>query len=228
MSFAMHNATLELRPANIVSNDELERLCANMSQGLHALAQPLTIVRSAVAALAAPGIATQKQRRYLELCTQHVERTCDLFESMQELVSASHIDPDCEPIDLREALGSVLEDRKASLRASGIELLIELPKMLPLVLGDIKRTHQALSAALDCAVSISSPGDYIELRVSIHNEFVELNLQNSGIRDRAIQATHRLKLTLAEVNIRSQHGKYECVEYPFEVFIALPLQEGLP
>ena len=130
--------------------------------------------------------------------------------------------------DLREALGSVLEDRKASLRASGIELLIELPKMLPLVLGDIKRTHQALSAALDCAVSISSPGDYIELRVSIHNEFVELNLQNSGIRDRAIQATHRLKLTLAEVNIRSQHGKYECVEYPFEVFIALPLQEGLP
>ena len=184
MSFAMHNATLELRPANIVSNDELERLCANMSQGLHALAQPLTIVRSAVAALAAPGIATQKQRRYLELCTQHVERTCDLFESMQELVSASHIDPDCEPIDLREAL--------------------------------------------DCAVSISSPGDYIELRVSIHNEFVELNLQNSGIRDRAIQATHRLKLTLAEVNIRSQHGKYECVEYPFEVFIALPLQEGLP
>lgn len=222
----MHSAALPLRPANIVESDEFERLCANISQGLHALAQPLTIVRSAMAALAAPGIAALDQKHYLDLSVQHTERTCALFECLQELVIASQIDADCEPFDLRQAIGSVMEDRNAVLHASGMELRIEVPKMFPPVQGDANRTRQALSAALDCAAAISSPGDVVEMLATVRDGFVELNLQISRIRSRAMNSLQRLNLTLAEVNIRSQQGKYAYTEDPLRIFIALPLRDG--
>jgi signal transduction histidine kinase len=224
----MHSATLELRPASVVKNDELGRFCATMSQGLHALAQPLTIVRSAVAALSAPGVSAQDQRRYMELSAQHVERTCGLFECLQELVIASQIDADCEPLEFSEAIANAIEDRDAALQASGIKLRIVMPDILPQVHGDATRTQQALSAALNIAATISSPGDVVELLATHRNGFVELNLQNDRIHGRAMNSLQRLTLALAEVNIRSQQGKYECAEDPLRVFIALPLQDGLP
>jgi signal transduction histidine kinase len=217
---------MELCPVSVVKNDDMDRFCATMSQGLHALAQPLTIVRSAVAALSAPGVTAQDQRRYLELTAQHVERTCGLFECLQELVIASQIDVNCELFELSESIANGIEDRTAALRASGIELQLKLPKVLPPVLGDANRTQQALFAALNIAAAISSPGDVVELLVSLRNGFVQLHLQNSRLHGRAINSSQRLSLALAEINIRSQQGKYECTEDPFRVFIALPQQGG--
>lgn len=224
----MHSATLELCPTTVVKDDELGRLCASMSQGLHALAQPLTIVRSAVTALAAPGVTAVDQRRYVELSTLHVERTCGLFECLQDLVIASQTEADCVPIDLSEVLADVVQDRKAVLEASGAEFRFVMPDSLPLVQGDVARTAQALSAALKIAASVSSPGDLVEFLVTPRNGFVELALQNRRVHGRRPDSSERLSLALAEANIRSQHGEYEFDEDPFRVSLALPLQDGVP
>jgi len=199
-----------------------------MSQGLHAMAQPLTILRSAVAALTAPGVTAVDRKRYLELSIQHVERTCGLFECMQELVIASQIQADCEPVDLSEVLAEVVEDQKAALETSGVALRIDTPTGLPPVQGEMARTLQALTAALKIAASVSSPGGLVELLVTVRNGFVELILQTRRVHGRLLNSAERLSLALAEANIRSQQGKYDCVEDPLRVFIALPLQDGLP
>jgi hypothetical protein len=86
---------------------------------------------------------------------------------------------------------------------------------------------QAISSALKIAASVSSPGDVVELLAKARNGFVELILQNSRINSRPLNSSERLSLALAEANIRSQQGKYDCVEDPLRVFIALPLQDGL-
>jgi len=224
----MPSATLELCPANVVKNDELGRLCAYMSQGLHAIAQPLTILRSAVAALAAPGVSALDRQRYLELSTQHVERTCGLFECLQDIVIASQMEAECEPVELSEVLAEVVNDHKASLQTTGVELRTVMPGSLPRVQGDTARTLQALSAALKVASSVSSSGDVVELLATVRNGFIEMVLQNSRNHGRAMNSSDRLSLALAESNIRSQQGKYDCVEDPLCVFIALPLQDGLP
>jgi len=224
----MPSATLEINPTTVVKNDELGRLCANISQGLHALAQPLTILRSAVAASTAPGVTPVDQRRYLELSTQHVERTCGLFECLQDLVIANQIEADRESFDLTELIAPVVEDQRAKLEASGVELRVVAPIGLPLVQGDAARTLQAISAALKITASVSSPGDLVQLLVTTRNGFVELIIQNRRIHGRRLNSSERLRLALAEANIRSQQGEYECDEDPLRVFIALPLQNGVP
>ncbi len=226
MSCGMPNATLQLCPAPVAKDDGLGRLCANISQGLHALAQPLTILRSAVAASNAPGVAPLDRQRYLELSSLHVERTCGLFECLQDLVIASQIEAECEPVELSEVLADVVEDRKTVLQTSGIELRVVAPTGTPTLQGDAARTLQALSAALKIAASVSSPGDAVELLVATRNGFVELVLQNKRIHGQALNSAQRLTLALAETNVRSQQGKYECVEDPLRVFIALPLQDA--
>ena len=224
----MHSATLELCPTAVVKDDETGRLCASMSQGLHALAQPLTIVRSALAALSAPGVTAVDRRRYLELSSQHVERTCSLFECLQDLVIASQIEADCGLVELSEVLAEVVEEQKAALEASGVALRIDTPTALPSVQGDTARTLQALSAALKVAASASSPGNLVELLVTVRNGFVELILQTRPVHGRPLNSSERLSLALAEANIRSQQGKYDCVEDPLRVFIALPLPNSVP
>ena len=224
----MRSAPLENGPSIAVRDDELGRFCATMAEGLHALAQPLTILRSAVAACMAPSVTAAGQQRYMELSTQHVERTCSLFECLQDLVMASQTEAECEAFELRELLAPVIEDQAAALRSPAIELRVNAPDALRPVLGDAARTLQALFSALTIAASVSSAGDVIELAVTARNGFVELNIQNRRIHGRRLNSSERLSLALAETNIRSQRGQYEWAEDPFRVSMALPLQGGDP
>lgn len=224
----MNSASLALCPTTVVKDDELSRLCARLSQGLHALAQPLTILRSAVAACSAPGVTPIDQRRYLELATLHMECTCRLYECLQDLVIASQMEAECEPIMLLDVLADVVHGQKVMLEAIGVELLVSMPDSLPSLQADVSRTLQALSAALMIAASVSSTGDLVEFVVSARNGYVELVLQNRRIHGRRPNSSERLSLALAEANIRSQQGEYEFDEDPFRVSFALPLQDGLP
>jgi hypothetical protein len=224
----MRSDPLENGPSIAVRDDELGRFCATMAEGLHALAQPLTILRSTVAASIAPSVTPAGQQRYLELSTQHVERTCSLFECLQELVIASQTEAECGPYELPELLAPVIEDQEAALRSSEIELRVTAPDALPPVRGDAARTLQALFAALKIAASVSSAGDVIELPVTARDGLVELNIQNKRIHGRRLNSSERLSLALAETNIRSQRGQYEWAEDPFRVSMALPLQGGDP
>src|ERR1035438_8170792 len=125
-------------------SDEQAKFLADMTAALHAMAQPLTILRSAVAAAAVPGISPVKQRRYLDLSTAQATRTCILFEYLQDLVIARQIEADCAPIDLSVMVSNAARDQKAALQGLGIELEVLRPKVLPMPFGDASRTLQAI------------------------------------------------------------------------------------
>jgi hypothetical protein len=99
----MLSETIEEVRATAVSGEEVDRFYAGLSAGLHALAQPLTILRSSIAAAGADGIELSKQRRYLDISKSEVERVCELFGSLQELMIAAQsraeqglFDPDAQ------------------------------------------------------------------------------------------------------------------------------------
>jgi light-regulated signal transduction histidine kinase (bacteriophytochrome) len=204
--------------------DERARFFTNLSEGLHAMAQPLTILRSSVAASAAPGVDATKQRRYLDLSSQQIERACSLFECLQDLVITSVIKADCAPIDLAELLATVAKDQRAVLLASGIELRVVTPTGLPTAMGDRNRALQALSAALNIAASVSATGDVVELLISTRSGYVELIVRNDRVHGRLLNSSERLSLSLAQANILSQRGQYEYAEDPFCASMTLPIQ----
>jgi hypothetical protein len=224
----MSSQVLEAVIPSVAEGEERARFLANMSEGLHAMAQPLTILRSSVAASAAPGVDALKQRRYLDLSSQQIERACCLFEFLQDFVIASQIEADCVPIELADLLASVANDQRAALEASGIELSVVTPSGLPTVMGDVTRTRQALSAGLKFAASVSVAGDVVELLASASHGHVELIIRNDRVHGRPLNSSERLSLSLAEANILSQQGEYEYAEDPFCARMTLPVQSSEP
>ena len=69
---------------------------ARLAVELHALAQPLTILRSSVVGAGLEGIAPEKRRRYLEISQAQAERACKIFESLQEIVIAAQAEAEQE------------------------------------------------------------------------------------------------------------------------------------
>jgi hypothetical protein len=220
----MSSHVLEVGPSFAAGDRERVRLLANMAEGLHAMAQPLTILMSSVPASALPGIDAIKQRRYLDLSNQQIKRACQLFEVLQNVVIASQMEADCAPIELADLLAAVTKDQGIALQASGIELRVVTPSGLPTVLGDIARTRQALSAGLQVAASVSASGDVVELLASACGGYVELIVRNVRVHGKHLNSSDRLSLSLAQENILSQQGEYEFAEDPFFTRMALPIQ----
>jgi hypothetical protein len=214
--------------SSVAEEEARTRFFANMSAGLHAMAQPLTILRSSIPASAAQGNDPIKQQRYLALSSQQIERACNLFDSLQELVIASQIEADSAPIDFVGLLAGVVDDQQAVLQAYGVEFRMADPCGLPNVLGDAARTRQALSAALKLAASIAVAGDVVELLAFAAGGYVESIIRNSRVQARSLNSSERLSLSLAQTNMLSQRGKFEYAEGPFCMRIALPIEFSVP
>jgi hypothetical protein len=85
MSYDLPRESLNLssRPASD-GVDERARLCGDIADGLHALAQPLTILRGALGALALRERIAPQNSRYLDMSTRQIERMCDLISRIQK------------------------------------------------------------------------------------------------------------------------------------------------
>ncbi len=216
-------ATETDKPAEMPQDSQ--EFYAEIVNGLHAIAQPLTILRAAMEVLALPERAGVDHRRYLDISAKQVERTCDLFSCLQDLVAAKLNEAQVVRFDLWELLSPMIETRRALLQASGIGIVVARHDPQELVVGDAERTEQAVAEVLKMAESVSSRGDVIELHSSRAHGFCELTLQNTRGHGKRISSTDRLGLSLAAMNIISQHGKYHFEEDPFCVSVALPVQE---
>ena len=209
-----------------VESGELDRLCASLADGLHAMAQPLTILRSALAA--APEAEESSRQRYLAISAEQIERLCGLFERIQDLVIASQNAADCTPFDLAQLLSPLLKDRRAALKGTGVQLSVSTEDNLPAVLGDCARTEQAVLAALDIAIGTASKGDAIEVSLASRDGVAELAVGNERAHGKALNSTQRLNLSLAAANMQSQHGQFHWADDPFLASLALPLQPMSP
>jgi signal transduction histidine kinase len=197
---------------------------SELAEGLHAMAQPLTIVRGALGALTQCEGKTPQQERYVHMSTENVERVCDMLAGLQDLLDAVQFDAECAAVDLREIIDTVLEDMKPLARKSGVQFVAVKPSEPIHVIGDPFRTENALRTALKTAMSLASQGDLIRVEVLSSDGFADLVVENRKKRGKGLGSTERFSLALVQANIRSQAGVYACVEDPLHLSLKLPLQ----
>jgi signal transduction histidine kinase len=228
MRLAMHRETPAPSPAVNVPHEKLEILYANLSDALHALAQPLTILRASLWASTSPGISATEHQRYLNSSAKQVDRACDLFRCLQEFVHVSKDPAACAPVELSNLLFPIIEDQKVLLHDLGAELKVVVPEGIPAVSIDKVRTEQALFAILQIANSLTAAGDVLEVSVFLRDERVEIVIQNQNACATRLTALDRLSLALAEAKLHSQQGEYEYSEGSFGVRLTLPIQITIP
>jgi signal transduction histidine kinase len=202
----MPSATNVVEPE--AADPDRARFYADLATGLHAMAQPLTVLRAAIEVLVLPEGRNIDQRRYLEISSRQLARTCGMFASLQDLVAAR-----------------MIENQRPLLLAAGVGIAAVCDEPSASICGDAERTEQTLVALLNLAACLSSRGDVIELRTIAVNDFVELTLENTRCHGKRLDSSHRLSLAVAEANILSQHGRYALIEDPFRVSLVLPVEE---
>lgn len=204
-----------------------EWLLEDLDNGLHAMAQPLTVLRGALGALMLRGGLNADYARYLEMSNAQVERLCNLMSGLRNLLDAQS-EAVCERMNVWELVAALLKEKGAVLQQSGVRIAAKEPDRPVVALGDPTRTEQALEAALNTAGALASHRDVIQLDVISGDGFVDLMVQNRNTHGKHLSSTDRLSLALAKANIRSQRGFCVYAEDPFCVSIKLhsPELEG--
>jgi hypothetical protein len=202
-------------------------LHADLANGLHAMAQPLTIVRGALGAMTLCESLVPEHGRYLEMSAQQVERLCDLMSCLQGLLEAAQFDADCAVLGIWDLIDPVLEDLEPLFDRCGVRISTAKGDHHLRAIGDSGRAETALRTALQTIASLSSRGDLIEFDVLPRDGFVEMIVQNRNLDGDTLGSADRLRLSLVKANIHSQQGIYECLESPFRISLKLPLQDAM-
>lgn len=205
--------------------EESGKFHADLVNGLHAMAQPLTILRAAIEVLAKAQDGGIDRRRYLDISTTQIRRTCTLFSHVQDLLTATLNEAQRTPFDLWELLSPMIDDQRSLLQSTGVKIVVTRHDGWERVVGDAERTGQAFVELLKLAASASAPGDVIELLSSDRNGFAEVIIRNGRSRGKRMNSSDRLILSLAEINIVSQHGRCQFTNDPFCVSLALPVED---
>jgi hypothetical protein len=203
---------------------EVDRLHAGLSSCLHAIGQPLTVLRGTIAASTVPSIPAEKQQKYLATSAEQVGLLCCLFDCLRDIVDSSQFIQECSPVEVSQFLSLVIEDQMPSLQASGLAVDVSMPAELhSTMLADMNRALKAVTSTLKIAASVSLSGDVIEVKVAPRKSGVELVIQRERSHSRSLTSLERMYLAVAEANICGQNGEYTFAEDPFCVCLTLPI-----
>ncbi|MGD0482095.1 MAG: hypothetical protein ABSA42_18130 [Terracidiphilus sp.] len=224
MSCAMPNNNALESGASVGDAESYAWLCRELDEGLHALAQPLTILRGALGALTMRGaVPPQAASRYLEMSNTQVDRLCNLLSGLQSLLDGVRSEPVCTEVDLWDLTVSVLENRQAELSNSLPRISLAKPDCELRVMADPARIEEALHAALNAVEAQSQSRDDICMDISRRDGFANLSLLCTRSKGEKLTAMNWLHLSAAEANVKKQHGVYACSKSPFQISIKLPL-----
>jgi hypothetical protein len=200
----------------------LDVLCSNLSHGIHAAAQPLTILLASLSKAHTDGMSTEELRELTASSSEEVQRVCTLFSYLQELVVAESIRPKLTATAILPLLASLLERVQLLFHKQGIVLSSTMPETCPLVLINGPRTLRALSSVLLTVHALSSARDHVEMLGSTSTQGMQIVVRNLNLSIASTSAEARLSMAAAEANIRSQQAGFVFSQRPFHVLIDLP------
>lgn len=199
-----------------------ETLCFNLSQCLHATAQPLAILRASLGNSRVDQMSIEELRELAASSAVEVERVCTLFNCLQQLVSTESTKPLLSETPILPLLAHVADGVNLLFEEDGIFLRSTLSDGCHPVLINRARTLQALSTVLLIAHAVSRPRDTVELIASSPSaDAVRVVVRNLTSHVDVMNAETRLSMAFAEANIRSQQADFSWSLHPFSVQIDL-------
>lgn len=222
MSFA--KAETELEPLKLpIVEDAADRSFPDIAEGLHALAQPLSSLRSAVELmnLLPPGDG----ERYRRMCATEVDRACEMFACLQGLVSVKMAQLNMSTFDCRELVSSLVVEHglgdqmpPSCFGAPGVAYGI--------VKGDLERVRLAFASLLTVLARVRGTDGTLEGSCRLTDEALVFSFKADDASRQRLNSGNRLHLSLARANIVSQDGQFHWQADPFEIRVALRLARG--
>lgn len=195
--------------------------CSHLAHGLHAAAQPLTILLASLGKGHTDPMSTAELRDLTASSAIQVQRVCSLFSCLQQLVIAESVTPRLSSTPILPLLTHVVDGVNLMFEKDGMSLSSVVPDNCRPVLINGERTHQALMSVLLIAHLLSKTKDTIELIAVSRADMVQVIVRNANSFVDRMDTEASLSMALAEANIRSQQGNLSWSLQPFGVQIEL-------
>jgi signal transduction histidine kinase len=197
-----------------------EALCFNLSQCIHATAQPLAVLRASLGNSRVEQMGVEELRELALSSSVEVERLCSLFSCLQQLVSTGSTKAQLAETPIQPLLEHVVDGVNLLYKEDQISFRSIVAGDCKPVLIDKARTLQALSTILLIAHAVSRPQDTVELIASSSSSnAVRVVVRNLTSCVDAMNAETSLSMAFAEANIRSQQADFCWSLKPFSVQI---------
>ncbi len=205
------------------SSSASEILCSNLAQGIHAAAQPLTVLRASLSKCNTDRMNSDELRELTASSAVQVQRVCTFFSGLQQLVMAESIKPQLSPTPILPLLAYAVDGVDLVFQQNGITLSSVVPDTCPPVLINRARTLQAISTVLLVVHGLSGVQDTVELITSSSANAMQIVVRNLHLSVAVINPEASLSLAVAEANMRSQQAGLSLSLQPFTVCIDLPM-----
>jgi hypothetical protein len=201
-------------------------LCVNLCKGLHAAAQPLTILRAGLGIGLASRLSLDELRELAASSYVEVERVCSLFDYLQQLVIVASTKPSLTPVSILPLVADAADSVHLLFENDGQILSCTLPVACDSVLTDSVRTLHALSSVLLIVHGLSRARDTVELIVSssLPNS-IRIVVRNLNLYLDALSEEASLGMAIADANIRSQQAGFSWNLQPFSVEIEFQMNQ---
>jgi hypothetical protein len=214
---SVKNETLGVSAAGIALNP----LFRSLMSGLHAAAQPLTVLRVRLDEDYIQSLEIEDLRRIAIEAIGPVDRLCSLVSSMQQLVTAEYLQPQPSEINVLALLRGTVEGLELLFAEKGIDLVSEVPAESVMMVVDGKRLEEAIATSLLLVQGISHPGDRIVVSGSCQQGAFRCAIRNGLRTVDKLSSDHQLLMAIAEADVRTQAGTLELSLAPLVVELSL-------
>ena len=149
----------------------------------HELRNPLASIRSMVETLSGGAIDDrQTAADFVSRIEQDVRRMDTLVSELLELsrLESGQVALDVRPLSLEPIAADTVASFRDRSSGGGVEVSVEIPADLPLVLGESEKVRQVLSNLMDNALKFTPPGGRITVSALPDHRNVIARVSNTG------------------------------------------------
>jgi signal transduction histidine kinase len=165
----------------------------------HDLRSPLQVIQTSAELLPKVGELNQEQQKEVEHIMAVVRRIANLVQHLLDIgrIEAG-VGMEIEPCPLNEILARSTSSLRSRAQRKGIELTIELPKVLPMVKGNVLRLEQVFDNLVNNAVKFTQQGS-VTVSAWEQGDTVAIEIRDTGVgipveaQEKLFQKFYRVK-----------------------------------
>lgn len=169
--------------------DEMKRVsknnCEMVSNVSHELKTPLAVIKEALLLLSegSLGVVSEKQKKFLDLSTQNVERLNRLINEFLDSASQENSNSSMKRrlFSITDAAKTIIDSLDMIARDKGIVLEGLIPDKKIEIWGDPDKLNQAISNLVDNAIKYNRPAGLVQVFLEEGDDSVAISVRDTGM-----------------------------------------------
>lgn len=151
----------------------------------HELKSPLSAVRQQLLTMI-KGLAGELTNAQKELLTRAERRLSGLVTLIEDLLDISKIEAGTivqrkEPLDMAPLIRSVVDTYRPEAEKKGVQLLAEVPEVLPEIMADSSNMEEVITNLLNNAINYTFEGGRVTVRTFVKKRHLVMEVEDTGI-----------------------------------------------